>query len=218
MNSVKALFGLVALCSVQVACTKEEPAHADVLKPAAEPAKPASAASPVDTNRAAVASLTSYPSGYALVGRAAECRVSMLGRAPTERWEYVVGDCGGVLNVAVAPNSTAFARSATELIAFAPDGKRAWTTNVDKVQPELSELTVTLDSMVIAVSSPNTVVAFRSDGTAAWTFKLEGEEHIASSPHRSEAEGALVTTNAAVYALGADGAVRWRNTLAAPTP
>lgn len=206
----------LAVCAPSGACTSNEPARAEVVRASPQQASSATAQSVPRVPAADAFTIASYPGGYALVGNSATCTATMLGRGPTERWEYQVGECGGTLYVAVAPNSVGFARSATELVAFAPDGKRAWAASIGRLPAELSQPAVTLDSMVVAVASPNTVVAYRSDGTQAWTFKVDGEEKIVTSPKRSEAEGALVVTSAAVYTIAPDGQVRWRNTFAPP--
>src|SRR5688572_22098741 len=191
---------LCALCvsSLVTACTNDQTVRAEVIKttPEKPSAAPAAPPPPHDTFE-----MASYPGGTALTSSSATCKVTMLGRGRAERWEYSVGDCGGILFVAVAPNSVAFARSATELVAFAPDGKRPWAASVGRDPAGLARPAVTLDSLVVTVTSPSTVVAYKADGGQAWSFKVEGEEQIVTSPTRSEAEGALIVTNAAVYTI-----------------
>jgi hypothetical protein len=154
---------------------------------------------------------TSYPNGNLLIGRSRECVVEMLGPG-TERWfKRLDGDCGGGIRVAVAPNSQAFARTATELHAFAHDGALLWSVPVEHVPDELAAPAVTPDSSVVTARSPRSVAAFDPEGKEVWTFSIEGAERLAASPVGRPTEGLLIVTNEAAYAIAPDGTVRWRS-------
>lgn len=166
-------------------------------------------APPADRNDLTAAT---YPNGNALVARVEDCALAMLGPGAEEHWVRRAGsDCGGILQIAVAQNSQAFARTATELRAFAPNGDPIWTAAVDRVPPSLAAPAVAPDSSVIVVGSSRTALAFNPDGERIWTFKIDGDEKIIASPVGRPTEGVLVFTTAAVYALAPDGTVRWRS-------
>ncbi len=159
--------------------------------------------------------LASFPGGAALVVDPKACELSMLGEQPGRRWTRSIGRCNGVLDAVVAPNSFAYARTATELVALAPDGAERWRTAVGAtpIARVLARPAATLDSLVVVAVSPRALAAFKPDGKTAWRFEVEGGESLVTAPEGSGTEGVLLVTSAAAYSVGSDGTLRWRAVL-----
>lgn len=165
---------------------------------------------PPPSERSRATHLAGYPNGYAVVGLGDRCELVMRGIAPEDGWTRQLKGCDGMLEVSAASNSNAYARTPTRLYAFDPKGKLLWDVKVEPVPEALLTPDALLDSSVVTLESRNLVVAYSPTGERAWTFKIDGEEKITAAPIASRTEGTLVVTNAAVYAIGADGNIRWR--------
>jgi hypothetical protein len=163
--------------------------------------------------------VASFPGGAVLVGDAAACVMSRVEKEGV-RWTAKLPVCEGRLAVAIAPDSTAFARTGSGLVAIGSDGVERWRVAVgnDPIADPLFPPGVTLDSLVVVSRSRNTVVAFKADGNEAWRFQLGDDEPLVSAPIGGAGEGTIITTGAAVYLVGSDGATRFRRDLPTPAP
>jgi outer membrane protein assembly factor BamB len=165
-------------------------------------------------------SVASFPGGAVLVGDATSCTMARIENEVGTRWQRSLPACDGRLAVAVAPDSTAFARTGSGLVAIGADGVEKWRLAVgnDPVPDALFAPGVTLDSLVVVSRARNAVVAFKADGNEAWRFQLADEEPLVAAPIGGAGEGTVITTAVAVYLVGSDGATRFRRTLPIPQP
>jgi hypothetical protein len=157
--------------------------------------------------------MAAFPGGAVLVGDTANCTASRFeGSSKAAFWSIIVPQCDGVMETAVAPDSVSYVRGRSSLIAIGTDGNQRWKLAMDTEQlpADLLAPAVTLDSMVVIAAGARLVVAYRNDSAIAWRFSVAQDEVLAASPMGSRGEGVYVLTNRALYALGADGSLRFR--------
>jgi hypothetical protein len=156
--------------------------------------------------------IANFPGGAALVADPAQCSVSMLDGEQGVRWHAALPRCGGIADLVVAHDSTAYVRTLMGLHAFSIDGGERWRIAVgaNPVPRSIFAPAVTPDSAIVVASSTRVVVAFRPDGQEQFRFQLPDDETLIAPPVGNATEGVLLLTSQAVYALGAEGQVRWR--------
>jgi outer membrane protein assembly factor BamB len=128
------------------------------------------------------------------------------------RWHASLPRCGGITEVVIARDSTAYVRTSFGLHAFTVEGSERWRMSVggSPVPRNIFTPTVTPDSLVVVASSPRVVIAFRPDGQESFRFTLPDNESLVTAPLGNNTEGVLLLSSQALYALGADGTLRWR--------
>jgi len=165
--------------------------------------------------------LVSFPGGAAFVADVARCEVSRIDDKVGVGWRRSVTPCDGRLAIAVGPDSNAYARTPSTLVAFGFDGSERWriTAGTEPVPASIFAPTTTLDSLVVVASSTHALLALKPDGTEAWRFRVSEDEPIIAPPAGGGGEGAFLLTVRALYLVGSDGSVRWRrDTASAPKP
>ena len=164
--------------------------------------------------------VVAYPGGMALVGDVGQCEVMQVGGGAGVTWRRSLAPCDGRLAIAVAPDSTAYARTASALVAFSMNGAERWRIAVgsEPVPAAIFAPATTLDSLVVVASSSHAALAVKGDGSEAWRFRVSEDEPIVAPPAPGGGEGALVLTVRAVYLVGSDGGVHWRRDVVAPPP
>jgi hypothetical protein len=161
--------------------------------------------------------VASYPGGGVFVGDVATCSASMLTAASGTRWTRALPRCDGVLEIAVAADSTAYARTGTGLVAFTPEGVERWRNAVgtEPVPRAILAPVTTADSLVVVAANPRLVLGFKGDGKEAFRFSPNAPERIVAPLARGLTEGVVLVTDAAVYLVGTDGTTHMR---VAPVP
>jgi hypothetical protein len=190
------------LCAVSLFACDDRPAPQK--KKLLAPGEPGDAAVAPDMRPR----IASYPSGGAFVGDPAACSVSRVHEET--KWTRTLAGCEGGLEVAVALDSIAIARTAAVLVGFDPDGSEVWHVTPGAPPPPavLAAPTVTRDSSVVIAISPDQVVSYRK-GREAWRFVLPPNDALVAAPLANQTEGVLLLTRRGVRAIGADGMVRW---------
>jgi outer membrane protein assembly factor BamB len=133
------------------------------------------------------------------------------GGAPA--WEITLPAAAVVSGrLAVAPNSTVYARSRQALHAVDHHGTLLWTISLPEPPPalgrELLSPVALANSTVVALESPTRLRAFGLDGAAQWTAELPaGEANGALVACRNGL--LLVPTTAGVQAFSPAGQLLW---------
>lgn len=158
--------------------------------------------------------LAIYPGGALLLGEPAVCRVSAI-ESDRVRWMREFASCGGLVELAVANDSTAYVRTGDQLFAIDFDGRERWRTSFDAQVPRaIATPTAMLDSRAVVATSPHSISAYQLDGKPAWRFSTPTNETIMAAPSGMRTEGVGVATSHAAYVLGPAGELRWREAAA----
>lgn len=151
------------------------------------------------------------PNGSVLATDPKTCRVALL-HDGIVRWDRELSGCAGLLEAAVAPDSTAYVRTPKTLSSFSPDGALTWTVKLD--DPTLPRTIAApaplADSRVAIAGSKKSLIVHDRDSKVSWTFSPPSEEEILAPPEGMKTEGIIVMTSQATYYLGATGEIRWR--------
>jgi hypothetical protein len=136
------------------------------------------------------------------------------------RWRAMLPRCGGVAEPVIARDSTVYVRTTYGLHAISVNGVERWrmAVSANPVPRGVFAPTVTADSMVVVASSTRVVVAFKPDGQEGFRFTLPDDESLIAAPVGNSTEGILLLSTQAIYALGADGTLRWRKASANTGP
>lgn len=151
------------------------------------------------------------PNGSVLSTDPKACRVSLL-HDGIVRWDRELAGCAGLIETAVAPDSTVYVRTPKTISAFSPDGALTWASKLDDptIPRGISVPTALADSRVALASGKKALVVYERDGKVSWTFSPPSEEEIVTAPEGMKTEGVIMMTSQATYYLGATGEIRWR--------
>jgi outer membrane protein assembly factor BamB len=155
--------------------------------------------------------ILSYPGGAILVLDPAACRVQAIA-AGKQLWTRNIPACRGLLEVAIARDSTAYVRADRELAALEPGGAERWRVSLEGEEPPraIASPTTLADSRAVLAESPRSIAVYDSDGRVAWRFSVPTEEALVAPPQGLPTEGVTLLTGVASYVLGAEGELRWR--------
>jgi outer membrane protein assembly factor BamB len=153
----------------------------------------------------------SYPNGAVLILEPTVCRVQAIGSGK-QLWTRNYPGCGGLLESAIARDSTAFVRAGRELAALGNEGRERWRIKLegDQIPRAIAAPTTLADSRVVIAESPRAVAVLDADGRPAWRFSVPTEEVLVAPPEGLATEGLALLTGVASYVLGADGELRSR--------
>jgi outer membrane protein assembly factor BamB len=200
---------LTLLCLLAVAACKERapPAGSGAIEttPSAG-ASPSSAPAVTSPER-----IVSFPGGALLVAEPGRCRLRAVS-AGTQLWSRTFAACNGLLEPAIARDSTAYVRAGAELAAIELGGAERWRVRVegDAIPRAIARPTTLADSRAVIAESPRSVAAYDAKGRPAWRFSLPSDETLVAPPEGLPTEGVALLGGASSYLLGADGKLRWR--------
>lgn len=151
------------------------------------------------------------PNGSVLTSDPKTCRISLL-HGGILRWDRELAGCAGLIDAAVAPDSTVYIRTPKTLSAFSPDGVLTWNGKLDDpaIPHSISKPTSLPDSRVALAAGKKSLIVYERDGKISWSFSPPSEEEIVTSPEGMKTEGVIMMTSQATYYLGATGEIRWR--------
>ncbi len=150
-----------------------------------------------------------FPDGNVAIADLAACTVARVS-ADAEVWRVPIPGCAQYLEVAVARDSSVFARTAGATISLASDGRTIWSHPTPTVPPSIASPATTLGSLLVLATSPTSVAAYPANGPEAWQFDLPAGETLVTSPVGSLGEGVVLLSETATYFIGADGTIRGR--------
>ena len=156
-----------------------------------------------------------YPNGSVLVVDPAACRLQAIDGGAA-RWTRNYPTCAGLLEAAVARDSTVYARAGRDLASLDKEGRERWRIQVEgaELPRTIAAPTTLADSRVALAESPRSVTVFDADGRPAWRFSVPTEEALVAPPQGLPTEGLALLTGAASYVLGAEGEMRSRGAFA----
>lgn len=151
------------------------------------------------------------PNGAVLTTDPKTCRIALL-HDGIVRWDRKIADCAGLIEAAVAPDSTVYVRAPNTLSSFSPDGALAWAVKLDDptIRRHLALPTPLADSRVALAAGMKSLIVYERDGKISWTFSPPSEEEIVAAPEGMKTEGVIMMTSGATYYLGSTGEIRWR--------
>jgi len=153
----------------------------------------------------------SSPNGAVLILEPTACRIQAI-QSGKHLWSRDFPACAGLLEFAIARDSTTFVRAGPELAALDSRGRERWRIKLegDRIPRAIAAPTTLADSRVVVAESPRTVMALDAEGHPVWRFSVPREEMLVAPPEGLMTEGLALLTGVASYLLGADGALRSR--------
>jgi outer membrane protein assembly factor BamB len=201
---VGALGAVLALGAV-VACDRPPPPGSGAL----ETTPPGSAQRAPEI--ASMPAVLSFPNGSVALTDPGACTVRLF-RDGARAWEREFAGCAGFLEVAVALDSSLYARDGKSLTAIEHSGATRWTIPL-KERPSFAAIatpTALADSRAALATDARTVTVYERDGTVAWNFAPPAGEILVTAPQGMKTEGLVALTTRAAYYLSASGEIRWR--------